>query len=535
MKEKNGFTLIELLAVIAIIGLLIGIAVPSTLLISKNIKEKLYESKLKNIEVAVEHYLEDHKNNCGYIDILKQNLTIKELVDNNYLKPDSNKVIKNPIDDTNWYEKNTKIKELAKDADKLNVPNAEEAIKLDEICNNIKNNADKEANATPGETGGSTSENLLRNKILENGIVNTIESKIVPNFNISEPPKKGLAGLGSGLYGTNGKDDKPTYYFRGAVEKNYVQFGKYKMEDVYSYYYIEDNEYEDVISQSFASLEEAEHFCESNGTDDYQVWGYSSEKNCRDKIGWKELYVNSPMIWRIVRINEDGTIRMILSDGIGSVVSAFAFTTNNDYKCTNDTPCEVTYNNGDFSNDKFGGKNSTIKDKLERWYKNTLSDSSLNSHIASTTFCNNMSNGSITTSCLDPSENNGGVYKTKIGLITEEEARMAGVETISRTNYLDSIEKKDYSEKNYFYNIDTYTMSNRKIINRNGLYIRYRTLEDPISEGLLVKEFVENIDNNINQANSKYGSHNIHPVINLKADTKVIGSGTRDDPYIIQE
>ena len=113
VKEKNGFTLVELLAVIAILGLLIGIAVPSTLLISKNIKEKLYESKLKNIEVAVEHYLEDYKDNCSHtnnLEQLEQDLTIKKLVDNNYLKPDNNQEIKNPIDGENLYDKS--IKEL---------------------------------------------------------------------------------------------------------------------------------------------------------------------------------------------------------------------------------------------------------------------------------------------------------------------------------------------------------------------------------------------------------------------------------------
>lgn len=93
MKNKKGFTLVELLAVIVILGILTAIAVPSVLGISKKIKENMWESKLKTIEVATELYIEDNKNT---LCVSKENIfwqiktkLIKDLIKENYLKADN--------------------------------------------------------------------------------------------------------------------------------------------------------------------------------------------------------------------------------------------------------------------------------------------------------------------------------------------------------------------------------------------------------------------------------------------------------------
>lgn len=50
MKNKKGFTLVELLVVITIIGLLVVIAVPSGLTISKKVKRNMMDNKIEIIE-----------------------------------------------------------------------------------------------------------------------------------------------------------------------------------------------------------------------------------------------------------------------------------------------------------------------------------------------------------------------------------------------------------------------------------------------------------------------------------------------------
>ena len=50
MKNKKGYTLVELLVVITLIGLLVVIAVPSGIAISKKVKQKMLDSKIELIE-----------------------------------------------------------------------------------------------------------------------------------------------------------------------------------------------------------------------------------------------------------------------------------------------------------------------------------------------------------------------------------------------------------------------------------------------------------------------------------------------------
>ncbi len=97
MKNKKGFTLVELLAVIVLLGVLVAIAVPSVLGISKKIKENMYEAKVKTIEVAAEAWADDNKNSCKTL----KDHNIGFLISEGYLKADDKEGnIKNPVDNS---------------------------------------------------------------------------------------------------------------------------------------------------------------------------------------------------------------------------------------------------------------------------------------------------------------------------------------------------------------------------------------------------------------------------------------------------
>ena len=248
--------------------------------------------------------------------------------------------------------------------------------------------------------------------------------------------------------------------------------------------------------------------------------------------------------WRIVRINGDGTIRLILDGDIGK--SAFntnynerkyvGYTYDNDSACTNSSPCTSEYSSGNFKNSK-GGNNSTIKDQLEKWYKTNIS--SFDSKIALTTYCNDTSFGSGSETgtlyygaykrlwiasnpvsqltCPNPTQSDnslrdyGGVYKLKIGLLSADEIVLAGFKPTDSTGVTTS---------NYLY----YADSSSSFWSSSPYYTdtRYNT----IYVGILNSRYLNSGDVN--------GVLGVRPVINLRADVIATGDGTKDNPYVIK-
>ena len=110
--NRRGFTLVEMLAVVVILGLLIGIMVPSVnSLINKN-KEDSLKSLKNNIRSAAKSYFSDYRyevvisnDNCvndvkdvisiNNVELNSSRLFLNTLVDEGYLKTDNGN-IKNP-------------------------------------------------------------------------------------------------------------------------------------------------------------------------------------------------------------------------------------------------------------------------------------------------------------------------------------------------------------------------------------------------------------------------------------------------------
>ena len=285
---------------------------------------------------------------------------------------------------------------------------------------------------------------------------------------------------GYGIYKT--KDDYGTsYYFRGNVQNNYVKFGAYAAGST------------------------------ANGVT------YEEE---------------TPMYWRIVRINGDGTIRLIY-DGTEKVANGKEHVTiigESSYNEQYDNPKYVGYTYDTSETDQTQ-IDSTIKYVLDTWYKNHL-ESSYEKYISDSIFCNDRKiintdeSGTIEyaatqrytnplLTCANKDDRytvediiNGNGYLTEpIGLLTLDEALFMGsglyVEDPSFYLYGGDNDFWTMTPEYYWFEWDHYT--NVFVIEDNQIL-------------------------NDSAVKLKYG---VRPVINLKTDINFIGNGTIDSPYEI--
>ena len=180
---------------------------------------------------------------------------------------------------------------------------------------------------------------------------------------------------GKGLYytSTNTEDNKATYYFRGAVENNYVDLGMTKSGKMCMY------NGEEVL---FDTGERIVHGDDSYGGCTYVCevdTGYVTagfpQSYCEDQLGgtwvgeeatWVDAVV--PFLWKIVRINENGSIRIITDDIVGT-------STYNTNISVSHAATGYMYGNVNANNYKDTHENindSTIKDYVDKWYEDNL-------------------------------------------------------------------------------------------------------------------------------------------------------------------
>ncbi len=196
------------------------------------------------------------------------------------------------------------------------------------------------------------------------------------------------------------------------------------------------------------------------------------------------------MTWRIVRINGDGTVRLVLNNNLDSVHNYTANIEN------------YSFNNSD------------LKLFLDEWYSIFLEE--YDNFIALGKYCNDnnlseksgyynaytriVTNNIPTFSCL------GDRVSGSVGLLTVDELVYAGASI------------KDNNSDFYLYNKDSgsfWTMSGAK--NNNSNYY----------------PFVLNENGKIIYDNVATLNRGVRPVINIKANVSSTGNGTVENPYII--
>ena len=211
-------------------------------------------------------------------------------------------------------------------------------------------------------------------------------------------------------------------------------------------------------------------------------------------------------IWRIVRINEDGSIRLLLNEGINNTERYNTFYPN--YK---------NYTNMYYSNSDVNGG---MKRKVDTWYDNNIKD--YENYIADTEFCeqfkvasgsSNATAGSVTAPTYEnytsnfkcSTDGNGkGIIISKVGLLTYDEAVHAG----------------SYPEKK----------SNSYITNSN---YNYWLMSPAGAHDIYAKAWAFIYKGYINYYDV-VNSLVVPSVISLKDGLLATGSGTESDPYVIQ-
>ena len=317
----------------------------------------------------------------------------------------------------------------------------------------------------------------------------------------------------NGLYSTE-DEDGTSYYFRGAVTTNNVQFGEYTSD-----YYV----YDDGYGYYYQSLESCEE--EGNST-------------CTPV---KLASAGDKMYWKIVRVNGDGSLRLIYN-GISATPdsSDLAHSYAVGYPPYNLSRNDPKYAGYTYDN----GTDSFIKREVDTWYQNTLGKSNYDRMVTSGRFCSDSSGyqegsfynfstdifpdgtylyasmgerlanfargasavaNSPTLKCPSTNESYGGSYRLKAGLITADELALAG---------------------------ELYGVVGNSYLNpgENGYWYWSMTPADFFKGYASVwGEFDGFFDNSVS------AQHAVRPVINVTTNNGFAsGDGTAQNPYVIE-
>ena len=219
------------------------------------------------------------------------------------------------------------------------------------------------------------------------------------------------------IYQTNKTEDGSTvYYYSGNTTNNWVKFGKeiiqectYNGEQAHYGVYDEGTNFYKEIRKI-----ESDDECVSTNicSDDYGPIIGLTEEQCGDVDGtWttdkatagnkteKDIY------WRIIRTNEDGSVRLLYVGTSHNTISGYIGVVNFDVSYSKN-PRFVGYmygTSGSLEKNRTNANSSTIKTFIDDWYKNNLL-TNYNRFISKTvTYCNDRSlNSSQTYSVKEP-------------------------------------------------------------------------------------------------------------------------------------
>ena len=320
----------------------------------------------------------------------------------------------------------------------------------------------------------------------------------------------------NGLYYTSDltktEGGKVVYYYRGAVENNYVIFGTHQTEikEVRGYLASTSSEYDILDTVLNCSIHHM---------------GY--EKCVEVTIA----EIGTPICWRIVRTNEDGSIRLRYGGA--------ATQTGNTYTCPQTgTKVSITDSLLDAVKDY---KSSYLMNANENWYRDNIApNKSLASLVADSPYCNDMSeraNGSdiyfgaydrlskYGTNAYNPQykcPNSAHAYTVEKGDLTYP----IGLLTADEVAYAGGVYDQSNSSYYLYANWNYWTMSPAFWENGDLAYYAYIVVKlaytDAYNGAFYEKYYTDE-------------GISLIPIISLKNEAKVkSGTGLYNDPYIIK-
>ena len=269
----------------------------------------------------------------------------------------------------------------------------------------------------------------------------------------------------------------------------FILSGSIVKKDIINSYYCEDNN--DVCETLYK--------VNSQNNDIYNVTKYYAKKSY-DKTNINKMYVTrdqdgntyyyrglvnnnyvsfSGMLFRVIRINGDGTIRLMLDEYASKNNSKYSIQYNN----CNDIKC-ASYNN------------SILMRNVNEWFKNNVKNEYLD-YVATSKYCNDYTYKGNTTNAS---------YKIN--------------------NYIPSLDCTA--------NLEYSSMPETLLLNVGVL-----SSDEVLMYGNVLNSWTMSLSKKAQIFNSLLESTDITsknhfiPVINLKSDTRVLGSGTENDPYVL--
>ena len=259
--------------------------------------------------------------------------------------------------------------------------------------------------------------------------------------------------------------------------------------------------------------------------------------------------------WRILRINGDGSIRMIYAgdaDVIDSSGNAATILANGyddsstDYTQIGTSAYNSSYNDNAYVGYMYGTtgastyeethantNNSTIKTVVDNWYKTNIEDAGYSSYINDTIFCSDrsfnttntgtgagtsttyyrwyLSSNGIRLTCtqqndrftVDDEVTGNGDLTYPVGLLTTDEAYLAGGYSTSNSGY-------------YLYTGNVYWTMSPSNFGGSNANVRY-----------------VNSTGNVNFYTDVYYSYGVRPVLNLKPNSLTSGDGSASNPFLV--